>query len=120
MEIGDGGRDILLYADGLFELHAFEHLGVGTGSGIGGGSLIYTNVLEAPVGNFSAAFPPDLWLSELRSYFGRVRAMVRSVPLPARALKRTSDSVRKSTADHCPSEGRPRGRSLLRSLTACG
>jgi cholesterol oxidase len=76
-------RDLLLNADGLLELHAFEHLDVVTGSGVGGGSLIYTNVLEAPDDEFfAAAFPPELSGGELRPYVERVRALLRPVPLP--------------------------------------
>src|SRR5262245_32270036 len=76
-------RDVVLHADGLFELHAFERLDVVTGSGVGGGSLIYTNVLEAPDDAFFArAFPPELSAAELRPYFDRVRSVLRPVPLP--------------------------------------
>src|SRR5262249_29686050 len=59
-------RDILLNADGLVEVHSFAHLDVVTGSGVGGGSLIYTNVLEAPDDDFFAAFPPELSAGEIR------------------------------------------------------
>jgi hypothetical protein len=40
------------FCRGLLELHAFERLDLVTGSGVGGGSLIYTNVLEAPDDEF--------------------------------------------------------------------
>jgi cholesterol oxidase len=81
---GRRSHDVLLHADGLLEVHAFERLDVVTGSGVGGGSLIYTNVLEAPDDEFfDGAFPPELTASELRPYFERVRAMLRPVPLPA-------------------------------------
>ncbi len=77
-------RDVLLNADGLLEIHAFEQLDVVTGSGVGGGSLIYTNILEAPDEDFfAAAFPPDLSAAELRPYFDRVRSLLHPVPLPA-------------------------------------
>jgi cholesterol oxidase len=77
-------HDVLLNPDGLFELHAFERLDVVTGSGVGGGSLIYTNVLEAPDDEFfAAAFPPELSGSELRPYVERVRGLLAPVPLPS-------------------------------------
>jgi cholesterol oxidase len=80
---GRQARDVLVNADGLFELHAFEHLDVVTVSGVGGGSLIYTNVLEAPDDDFfAAAFPPELSGGELRPYVERVRTLLRPVPLP--------------------------------------
>jgi cholesterol oxidase len=75
-------RDVLLNADGLVELHAFEQLDVVTGSGVGGGSLIYTNVLEAPDDDFFTALPPELSADEVRPYVDRVRALLRPVPLP--------------------------------------
>ena len=80
---GRAARDVLLNADGLVEVHSFEHLDVVTGSGVGGGSLIYTNVLEAPDDDFFAAFPPELSAGEVRPYVDRVRALLRPVPLPA-------------------------------------
>lgn len=81
---GRRARDVLLNPDGLLELHAFERLDVVTGSGVGGGSLIYTNVLEAPDDEFfGEAFPPELSAAELRPYFDRVRALLHPVPLPA-------------------------------------
>ncbi len=77
-------RDVLLNPDGLLELHAFERLDVVTGSGVGGGSLIYTNILEAPDDDFfRGAFPPELSASELLPYVERVRGLLRPVPLPA-------------------------------------
>ena len=80
---GRSTRDVLLSADGLVELHSFENLDVVTGSGVGGGSLIYTNVLEAPDDDFFAAFPPEVSAGEIRPYVDRVRAVLRPVPLPA-------------------------------------
>src|SRR5262249_33596467 len=80
---GRAARDILLNADGLVEVHSFEHLDVVTGSGVGGGSLIYTNVLEAPDDDFFAAFPPELSAGEVRPSHDRGRALLRPVPLPA-------------------------------------
>ena len=92
-------RDVLLNADGLLEVHSFEHLDVVTGSGVGGGSLIYTNVLEMPDDDFFAAFPPELSAGEIRPYVDRVRALLRPVPLPApfpdknRAFERAVDEA---------------------------
>jgi cholesterol oxidase len=81
---GARSHDVLLNRDGLFELHAFERLDVVTGSGVGGGSLIYTNILEIPDDQFfTTAFPPELSGPELRPYVDRVRGLLRPVPLPA-------------------------------------
>lgn len=40
------------HADGLLEAHRFEHLNTVTASGVGGGSHIYTAILEEPSAEF--------------------------------------------------------------------
>src|SRR5690606_12671972 len=49
---GRASRELQLNADGLFELHRFEQLITLTGSGVGGGSLIYTNIQSQPAPEF--------------------------------------------------------------------
>jgi cholesterol oxidase len=63
-------------------MHAFEHLDVVTGSGVGGGSLIYTNVMEQPSDDFFAAFPDEITADEMRPWFDRVRSVLRPSPIP--------------------------------------
>jgi cholesterol oxidase len=79
---GKGSREVVVARDGLYEMHAFEHLDVVTGSGVGGGSLIYTNVLEQPPDDFFAAFPDEITADEMRPWFDRVRAVLRPSPIP--------------------------------------
>lgn len=67
----------LVHHDGLLEAHRFEHLRVITASGVGGGSHVYTAVLEEPAPDFFAAFPPELTAGEMRPYFDRVHQMLR-------------------------------------------
>ncbi|MCW5889590.1 MAG: GMC family oxidoreductase [bacterium] len=83
---GVRAREWLLSRRGLYEVHAFRHLDVVTSSGVGGGSLIYTNVLEAPDDAFWGAFPPEIDAAEMRGHVDRVRAMLRPTPLPASQL----------------------------------
>jgi cholesterol oxidase len=84
---GRRSREVLVNADGLYEMHAFEHLDVVTGSGVGGGSLIYTNVLEAPDAEFFDAFPDEITGGEMAPWFGRVRSVLRPSPIPVRPDK---------------------------------
>lgn len=63
---GHRSRELLLHRDGLWEWHAFDRLHVLTASGVGGGSLVYTNIQEQPEDDFFAAFPPELSAEELR------------------------------------------------------
>lgn len=84
---GKGAREVVVNRDGLYEMHAFEHLDVVTGSGVGGGSLIYTNVLEQPDASFFDAFPDEITGDEMAPWFDRVRAVLRPSPLPTRPDK---------------------------------
>jgi cholesterol oxidase len=84
---GSRSRELMLATDGLFELHRFERLTTLTGSGVGGGSLIYTNVQAEAGPELFAALPPELSASELAPWYQRVRAMLRPSPLPQRPDK---------------------------------
>lgn len=70
-------RDLVRDPAGLYELHLHENLDVLTASGVGGGSLVYTNVQEEPEAEFFECFPPELRGGEMRPWFDRVRAMQR-------------------------------------------
>ncbi|MCB0220873.1 MAG: GMC family oxidoreductase [Chrysiogenetes bacterium] len=84
---GGKRRERLLQADGLYEAHVFDDLFTLTSSGVGGGSHIYTNILEEPPAEFFAAFPEELTGEELHPYFERVREVMRPAPLPDRPEK---------------------------------
>lgn len=84
---GKRSRNILLNADGLYEYHAFRNLDVITGSGVGGGSLIYTSIMERPEADHWENYPDEITASEMDPYFGRVRDMLRPVPMPDRPEK---------------------------------
>ncbi|MCW5828687.1 MAG: GMC family oxidoreductase [Deltaproteobacteria bacterium] len=84
---GGRSRELLLNPDGLYEYHGFRHLDVVTGSGVGGGSLIYTSIMEQPEDDFFDAFPAEITPAEMQPYFGRVREMLRPRPMPDRPEK---------------------------------
>lgn len=74
----------LFHADGLLEHHLFDRLDVTTGSGVGGGSHIYTSILDEPPAGFFDAYPEPITGAVMRPYFERVRAMLRPAPTPER------------------------------------
>ncbi|MFV8750899.1 GMC oxidoreductase [Nannocystaceae bacterium ST9] len=84
---GRRSRELMLAGDGLLELHRFEHLASLTGSGVGGGSLIYTNIQAQPGPEFFRGFPAELAQSELAPWYARVRAMLRPSPIGQRPDK---------------------------------
>jgi cholesterol oxidase len=91
-------RELMLNSDGLFELHRFEQLITLAGSGVGGGSLVYTNIQSQPGPEFFDAFPAEIDASEMAPHYQRVRAMLRPAPLVVRpdknrAFERAVDQV---------------------------
>ncbi len=72
----------VVHTDGLLEVHQFENLRAVTASGVGGGSHIYTNILEEPDADFFSAYPEEITGEELHPYFERVRVMLRPSPFP--------------------------------------
>lgn len=86
----------VFYRDGLLEFHLFDHLMSVTGSGVGGGSHIYTNIMEEPEAGFFECFPSRIRASEIHQYYDKVRQMLRPVPLPDRPQKNRvfEDAVR--------------------------
>jgi cholesterol oxidase len=73
----------LFASDGLLEIHRFEHLDAFTASGVGGGSHIYTSILDEPDAAFFDAFPDEITRAEMHPYFERVRALMRPAPMPS-------------------------------------
>ncbi len=100
---GRSSRELMLARDGLFELHRFEHLLTITGSGVGGGSLIYTNIQSQPGPEFFDVFPPEITARELASHYDAVRAMLRPAPIPQRPDKnRAFEQAVQSAAERRP------------------
>lgn len=70
-------------SNGWIDFREFPYMGVVQGAGVGGGSLIYANVLiEADRKSFEAGWPPEITWEELRPYYEKVGRMfeLRKVP----------------------------------------
>ncbi|HBQ19116.1 MAG TPA: hypothetical protein DEF51_50975 [Myxococcales bacterium] len=79
-------RELTLRSDGLWEMHRFDHLIVLTASGIGGGSLVYTNMQVPPEPDYFAAYPPPITAESMAPYYARVHMMLRPAPVPSAGL----------------------------------
>lgn len=79
---GHRGRCILLNRSGLLEVHVFDRMTAITGSGVGGGSLIYGDVQAQPDDAFFDFFPEEITADEMRPYYQRVRDVLRPSPFP--------------------------------------
>ena len=78
-----GGRELLLNRRGLWELHALNGLRAVTASAVGGGSLVYGNLLvPAHDDFFDGAFPEEVTAASMRPHFDRVREMLRPQKVP--------------------------------------
>ena len=80
-------RERVYHPDGLLEYHRFEHLRVVTASGVGGGSHIYTGILDVPAPEFFDAFPEEIDAREMRPDYERVRQMLRPERTPTPRAK---------------------------------
>lgn len=68
---------------GLYEMLQFSNLQGVTAAGVGGGSLIWANVVvEAPEWVFEDAWPDGVSLENLRPYYGLARQFLRPSPVP--------------------------------------
>ncbi len=76
-------RRVEIDARGLLEIHVHPHQLTWTSSGVGGGSLIYTNLLMRPAADFYDELPDEMNEAELDPHFQRVTSMLRPGPLPA-------------------------------------
>lgn len=81
-------HDLVVHSDGLFEVHLFERLTTLAGSGVGGGSLVYTSILERPEAEYFAAFPPEVTGEEMSPFYDRVIGVLRPEPAPEPTEKR--------------------------------
>lgn len=84
---GPRSFELTLHGDGLYELHIFDRLACAVASGVGGGSLVYTNMQVQPEDGFFDAFPDEITAEEMRPHFETVRSMLRPVPVPAPPAK---------------------------------
>jgi cholesterol oxidase len=76
-------------APGLIELHTRRSLMAATGSGVGGGSHLYTGVtVPAPPEAFAADWPDGMTFERMAPYFARVARVIRPSAIP-RPMERT-------------------------------
>ena len=74
-------RSVRFRTDGLYELHQFNNLSCMVASGVGGGSLVYTNMMVAPpVGHFDDAYPAEVAASDMDRYIVEVRHVLNPTP----------------------------------------
>ncbi|WP_080732122.1 GMC oxidoreductase [Rhodococcoides fascians] len=78
---------------GLYELHQFDRLTCVVSSGVGGGSLVYTDMQVPPPDAYLDAFPDCIDAAEMRPHIDAVRTMlaprpVAPIPQKARAFDR--------------------------------
>lgn len=83
---GPINRSLSRNPEGIYELHLYDHLDALTASGVGGGSLIYTNVQSQPGSDFFEAFPPELRADEMQQYYDKVRTMLHPEPIDKAAV----------------------------------
>jgi cholesterol oxidase len=70
--------------NGWLDLRVLDQMVVGTGAGVGGGSLIYANVcVNAPDRVFRSGWPSKITAEEMSRYYGRVTDMLKPQEIPA-------------------------------------
>ena len=70
--------------NGWIDLRWFRGMGVAQGAGVGGGSLIFANVVvDANEGTFDQGWPAEITHEELRPYYDRVARMLNVQTLPS-------------------------------------
>ena len=70
--------------NGWVDFRLQRGVSVAQGAGVGGGSLIYANVLiEAPKEHFDEGWPAEITYEELKPHYARVERMMRPRPVPA-------------------------------------
>ncbi len=71
------------WTKGLYQHYRFKKLDVIVASGVGGGSLVYTNVLIAPPAEaFNKNWPSSITLAALKPYYQRVRNTLHPTAYP--------------------------------------
>lgn len=75
-------RAITIKCNGLYELHQFDKMSCLVSSGVGGGSLVYTDMQVRPPDAYFAGFPPEINAADMRPHFDAVRQMLGAAPVP--------------------------------------
>jgi cholesterol oxidase len=70
-------------AHGWFDLRVFPNMIVAQGAGVGGGSLVYANILaDAKPDTFETGWPPEITYAALEPHYRAVREMLQARPVP--------------------------------------
>lgn len=70
-------RSVGLRRDGIYEMHQFDKLTCLVASGVGGGSLVYTNMIVPPPPDHFDAYPDQISAHEMAPYLDEVRDRIR-------------------------------------------
>jgi cholesterol oxidase len=71
------------HCNGWFDFRLFPHMAVVQGAGVGGGSLVYANiVISAKPDSFDHGWPPEITYRELAPYYDAVGAMLNVQKVP--------------------------------------
>jgi cholesterol oxidase len=85
--------------NGWVDFRLQRGVSVAQGAGVGGGSLIYANVLvEAPRALFDEGWPAELTYDALAPYYQRVDRMLRPTPVPASQVPERLRLVQRAAA----------------------
>lgn len=84
---------------GWLDFRLQRGVSVAQGAGVGGGSLIYANVLiDARPELFDDGWPPEITYAELQPYYARVERMLKPRPVPEPQLTERFKLVRRAAA----------------------
>ncbi len=68
---------------GWFDFRVFPHMTVVQGAGVGGGSLVYANILvDAADETFAGGWPPEITADVMRPHYATVKRMMGAAPVP--------------------------------------
>ncbi|MFF2083410.1 GMC oxidoreductase [Nocardia sp. NPDC058176] len=79
--VGSRARSLRVRRGGLYEVNQFDHLTCVVASGVGGGSLVYTDVQVQPPDHCFEAWPAEITGAHMRPYFDKVREMLSPAPV---------------------------------------
>lgn len=79
--VGSRSAAVTIRRSGLYELHQFDHLTCVVASGVGGGSLVYTDMQVRPPDAYFDAFPADITAADMQPHLTAVHTMLAPTPV---------------------------------------
>jgi cholesterol oxidase len=73
--------------DGLLEVHKFQNLTTITSSAVGGGSHIYTNIMDVADADHFESYPGEITFEEMKKYYEKVHDVLNPKPIPDKPHK---------------------------------